>query len=174
LPSNRGWLKGAFKRMAAWYFSRAARRPKSAGVSLALLPAAELPADLAWAAASPTVASAFARWAAVIEAAGQGVLPADVRALVRERVAAWDGEDPGLGRGWVEEAIAGLDEGDKPAARLALLTALASYQIDASVIKAFRARQPGDDALVKVTAWASFTAAQRVGAWLHRYSRSPL
>ena len=168
LPSNRGWLKGIFKRMAGWYFSRAARQQKPAGASLELLPAAELPADLAWAAASPTIASAFARWAAVIEAAGQGVLPADVRALVRKRVAAWNGEDPGLSRGWVEEAIAGLDDSSKPAARLALLVALASYQVDESVIEAYRAQHPGDDTLIEATAWASFIAAQRVGTWLYQ------
>jgi len=167
LPSNRGWLKGIFKRMAGWYFSRAARQQKPAGASLELLPAAELPADLAWAAASPTVASAFARWAAVIEAAGRNALPDDTRLLVGERVAAWNGEDPGLSRGWVEEATAGLDEADKPAARLALLTALAPYQVDASVIEAFRAQQPGDDKLIAATAWASFTAARRIGTWLH-------
>ena len=39
LPSNRGWLKGTLKRMAGWYFSRAARQRKIAGTSLALLPA---------------------------------------------------------------------------------------------------------------------------------------
>ena len=166
LPSNRGWLKRAFKRIAGWYFSRAARRPKQAGASLALLPAAELATDLGWAGASPTISDAFARWAAVVEEAGQEALPADVRALVRERVAAWNGEGPGLSRGWVEEAIVDLDEADQPAARLALLTALAWYQVDKGVIEAFRTQQPGDDKLIGATAWASFTAAQRVGTWL--------
>ena len=166
LPSNRGWLKRAFKRIAGWYFSRAVRRPKQAGASLALLPAAELPTDLCWAAASPTISDAFARWAAVVEEAGQEALPADVRALVRERVEAWNGESTGLSRGWVEEAIVDLDEADQPAARLALLTALAWYQVDKGVIEAFRTQQPGDDKLIGATAWASFTAAQRVGTWL--------
>jgi len=166
LPSNRNWLKGTLKRMAGWYFSRAARRPKPAGVSLTLLPAAELPADLAWAAGSPAVAGAFARWAAVVNHAGRSVLPAPVRILVRERVQAWKGENPGLGRGWVEEAVAGLDEADQPAARLALLTALAPYQVDESVIAAYRAQHPGDDKLIEAAAWASFTAARRVGSWL--------
>jgi len=166
LPSDRGALKGILKRMAGWYFSRAARRPKQAGISLTLLPAADLPADLAWAAASPTVADAFARWAAVVEEAGQETLPADVRALVRERVEAWNGESAGLSRGWVEEAIVDLDEADRSAARLALLTALASYQVDEGVIEVFRTQQPGDDKLIGATAWASFTAARRVGTWL--------
>lgn len=166
LPSNRGWLKGTLKRMAGWYFSRAARRRKTAGASLTLLPEADLPADLDWAASSPTVAGAFARWAAAIEMAGQEALPASVRALVREHIAAWNGEAPGLSRNWVEKAVTRLAEAERPAARLALLTALASYQIDEATIAAFRAQQPGDDKLIAATAWASFTAARRVGTWL--------
>jgi AhpD family alkylhydroperoxidase len=166
LPSNRGWLKGTLKRMAGWYFSRAARRRKKPGTSLALLPEADLPADMGWAASSPTVAGAFARWAAVVEIAGQEALPANVRALARAHIAAWNGETPTLSRGWVEKALAGLDDAEKPAARLALLTALAPYQIDENTIAAFRAQQPGDDKLIAATAWASFTAARRVGTWL--------
>ena len=169
LPSNRDWLKSILKRLAGWYFSRAARRQKPAGVSLELLPAADLPADLAWAAASPTVAGAFARWAAVIETAGRNALSDDARALVAERVAAWNGESPGLSRAWVEEAMAGLDDSSKPAARLALLVALASYQVDKRVIEDYCAQHPGDDALVEAAAWASFIAARRVGTWLYQH-----
>jgi len=166
LPSNRGWLKGTLKRMAGWYFSRAARRRKPAGTSLALLPEAEFPTDMGWAASSPTVAGAFARWAAVVEIAGQEALPADVLLLVRTHIDAWNGEPPSLSRGWVDAAIAGLDDAEKPAARLTLLTALASYQVDEGIINTFRAQQPGDDKLIAATAWASFTAARRVGTWL--------
>jgi len=166
LPSNRGWLKGMLKRMAGWYFSRAARRVKATGTSLTLLPEAELPADMGWTTASPTIAGAFARWAAVVEMAGQDALPTKVRALVRDHIAAWNGESPGLSQNWVEKAVTGLAEKEKPAARLALLTALAPYQIDKNIIAAFRVQQPEDDKLIAATAWASFTAARRVGTWL--------
>ena len=167
LPSDRGVLKPILKRVAGWYFSRAARRPKPAGTSLTLLPAAELPADLAWTERSPTVAGTFARWDAVVQEGGRTALPDTVRALVWEHVQAWQGQDPGLSRRWVEEAVAKLNETDKPAARLALLTALAPYQVDEGVIKAFRARHPGDNTLIEATAWASFTAARRIGAWIY-------
>jgi len=166
LPSNRSWLKGTLKRLAGWYFSRAARRKKEAGISLALLPAADLPADLDWAADSPSVSGAFARLAAVIETAGQNALPESARLLTQEYVGNWQGESPGLSRGWVEEAIAGLDEAAKPAARLALLTAIAAYQIDRQVIDDFRIHHPGDRQLIEASAWASFTAARRIGRWL--------
>ncbi len=167
LPSNRSWLKGTLKRMAGWYFSPAARRQKAAGISLTLLPEAALPTDLGWAESSPTVSGAFARWAAAVEMAGQDALPANVRDLVGEHIATWNGESPGLSRNWVEKAVTGLADADKSGARLALLTALAPYQIDKKTIAAFRAQQPEDKMLISATAWSSFTAARRVGTWLY-------
>lgn len=139
----------------------------SPGESLPFLPEVSLPADLAWAAPNPHVAGAYARLAAVVEAAGQQSLPMVIRVLVQQQVQNWQGEDPGLSRRWLEEAIAGLNEAHKPAARLALLTALASYQVDEGIIKAFRSQHPEDDKLIGATAWASFTATRRVGTWLH-------
>lgn len=143
----------------------AARRPVTPGGSLGLLPAAPLPADLGWAAAVPNLGGAFGRAAAVIEEHGRRSVPGEVRELVADRVAAWDGEAPGPGRHWVEEAVAGLSAGHRRAGRLALLTALASYQVDAGVVADFRRAVPDERALVEVTAWASLTAARRVGAW---------
>jgi hypothetical protein len=46
-----------------------------------------------------------------------------------------------------------------------LLTALASYQVDASVVEDFRLRYPDDAQLIATTAWASFTAARRASVW---------
>ena len=50
--------------------------------------------------------------------------------------------------------------------RLALLTALASYQVDRSVIDKFRLDWPDDATLVELTSWASLAAARRVGGWI--------
>jgi hypothetical protein len=130
------------------------------------LPETPLPTDLAWAAPNPYVAGAYARFAAAVEAAGQQSLLTEVRSLVHQQVGNWQGEDPGLSRRWVEEAMVGLDEIHKPAARLALLVALASYQVDEGVIKTFRSQYPEDDKLIGAAAWASFTTARRVGSWL--------
>jgi hypothetical protein len=55
----------------------------------------------------------------------------------------------------------------RPTARLALLSALASYQVDQQIISAFRQYQPGDRDLVNVTAWASWVAARRIASWLN-------
>ena len=167
LPSNHPLLKGFFKRMAGWFFSRAIHRSKPLGASLELLPESELPADLAWAKTSTNIAGAFARFAAVVDRAGRDFIPEDVRDCVMKYVRAWDGKDPRLGRHWVEETINGLDEKSKDIGRLVLLTALAPYQVDEGVVNAFTTHIIGDDRLLGALAWGSFTAARRIGTWLH-------
>ncbi len=167
LPSNHPLLKGFFKRMAGWFFSRAIHRSKPLGASLELLPESELPVDLAWAKTSPNIAGAFARFAAVIDRAGKDFIPENIQECVVKHVQAWDGKDPGLGRDWVEEAINGLDEKSKDIGRLVLLTALAPYQVDEGVVNAFTTHITGDDRLLGALAWGSFTAARRIGTWLH-------
>ncbi len=167
LPSILNGARGALKRMAGWMMKANLHLDRQPGESLQFVPEADLPDDSAWAASNPAVAGAVAGFSAVIEQVSQTALPEPARALVCEQLQTWNGEPPGFGRHWVEEATAGLDEVSRPAARLALLTALASYQVDESVIEAYRAQHPGDDKLIEVTAWASFIAAQRIGTWLH-------
>jgi len=133
---------------------------------LELLPETELPADLEWAKASPNIAGAFARFAAVIDRAGKEFIPENIQECVVKHVQAWDGKDPGLGRDWVEEAMSGLDEKSKDIGRLVLLTALAPYQVDDSVVHAFVTHINEDKKLLGALAWGSFTAARRIGTWL--------
>jgi AhpD family alkylhydroperoxidase len=167
LPSNRSWLKNTLKLMAGLFFSRAARRHKSLGDSLKFLPEADLPADLNWAKPNPTIAGAFARFAAVIEEAGTYALSAEVRACVQERVQGWNGETLRLNKQWVEQAISGFNDASKAAGRLALLAALSPYEVDEGIVLAFRVHFPEDDRLLGTLAWASFTAARSIGSWLH-------
>jgi AhpD family alkylhydroperoxidase len=136
------------------------------GTSLDLLPAAPRPEDLGWARSNAVVADAFARAYAATEAAGARSVPPAVRTLVQRRLAAWDGQAPGLSRSWLEEAVTGLDPADQPAGRLALAIALASYQVDEGLVDAFRRTAPGDDTLVELAGWASMAAARRVSTWL--------
>jgi AhpD family alkylhydroperoxidase len=163
LPSA---LKGLTGRLVGAVAGKQMVRPVEPGRSSKLVPRAKLPDDLSWAAANPAVAGAFAGLAVVVEEAGARVLPAAVRALVGERVRVWNGEDMGLSRRWVEDAIGEIEEPHRAAARLALLTALASYQVDASVVEAFRSQYPDDDQLIAATAWASLSAARRAGVWI--------
>jgi hypothetical protein len=166
LPSNHPLLKGFLKRMAGLFFSKAIHRSKLSGASLELLPASELPADFAWARTSPNIAGAFARFAAVVNKAGREFIPQDIRDCVVEHVQTWDGKDPKLGRPWVEKAMSGLDEKSKDIGRLVLLTALAPYQVDEGVVKAFATHIPGDNGLLGALAWGSFTAVRKIGTWL--------
>ena len=94
-----------------------------------------------------------------------------MRELVSDRVTRWNGVPPGPGRAWVEEAVAPLSNEQQPAARLALLTALASYQVDEKVVNDFRKHRPSDSDLVNATAWASYTAAKRIAGWLFAPAR---
>lgn len=152
-------------RALGWFTGRAARARHRPGASLDLLPAAPLPADLEWAADNLPIADAFARASAAIEAAGRRHVPASVRAMLRSRLAGWDGQSLGLSRSWVQEEVQALPVAEQAAGRLALLTALASFQVDQSVIDAFRREQPGDEALIALTSWASMATARQVGSW---------
>jgi AhpD family alkylhydroperoxidase len=176
---------GRVMRVLGKMIRTAAGEAHQPGAALDLLPPAApgpdgggqaLPDDLAWASSSPTVAEAFARAAAAVDAAGLRSVPAPVRELVTVELAGWHGEARGPSRAWVEDALSGLPAAHRAAGRLALLTALASYQIDRSVVDEFRAkqsgdrqsgdRQSGDRTLIELTSWASLAAARRAGGWI--------
>jgi AhpD family alkylhydroperoxidase len=160
------WLRGAIARASAPLLRGVVRRRATPGASLALLPEAPLPAEFSWAAAAPHVARAFAGFAAAVEDAAAGALPADARGVVADRVRSWDGSDPGLSRRWVADDTRGLDGEARAGARLAVLAALAPHQIDADVVAAYRGYRPDDAALVATLAWGSYSAARRIASWL--------
>jgi alkylhydroperoxidase family enzyme len=142
----------------------AQRTPARPGAALARLPAAATNSVLARTAEDPVLAETFARVEAAVDAAGRRSVPGAVRELVEDRLAGWDGTPPGLGRGWLAEDTATLPETDRPAARLALLTAIAAYQADDAVLADYRATGADDAALVELTAWSALAAARRIGA----------
>ncbi|MDG4764719.1 carboxymuconolactone decarboxylase family protein [Solwaraspora sp. WMMD406] len=160
-PPARRRLKRAISRR----LDPALRDEPTPGRSLPLLPTAVLPPDAAWAAADPNVADAVARAYAAFDAVGRQAVSPQVRDVVENRLSRWRGEETGLSRQWCEDLIDGLPDADRAAARLALLTALASYQVDAEVVDEFRRHHPDDSQLVEVAAWASFLAARQVGRW---------
>jgi AhpD family alkylhydroperoxidase len=139
------------------------RGPREPGRSVQLLPAAELPDTGRWSVPAPTIATAVARSYRVFDAAGRRTLSTAVRDLVLTRLDAWQGEETGLRAAWCEDLIADLAGGERAAARLALLTALASHRVDAEVVGEFRRYHPEDRALVDAAAWASFAAAALIG-----------
>ena len=164
VPSSfRDMARGAF---GATFARRMVRRGGEPGASLDLLPAAPLPDGFRWAQSNPSIAGAWARFAAVVEEAGQRVLPEPVRALLLTQLAQWQGEDPGTNAAWVEDVVASLAEAHRPAGRFVLLVAFASYRVEDGTVEAFRATTPGDSDLVEAAAWAAFQAARRIGSWL--------
>lgn len=163
LPST---LKTFTYRLYAATEGKRVVRRLQAGKSLQFLPQAQLPDDLSWAAENPSIAGAFAGFARVVEEGGRKILPESVRFLVEEYAQAWNGESMGMSRHWVEEAVAEIEPEHRPAARLTLLTAFASYQVDSGIIDSFRLQYPQDAQLIAATAWASFTAARRASEWL--------
>ena len=167
MPSGLQWTAALLtKPVASTFAHRLVGLAPAPGESLSLLPDAPLPLDLRWAASNAVVAGAFARAASVVDHLGASLVPSAARAIVLEHVDRWRGEAMGPSRAWVETAILPIAQPARPAARLALLTALASFQIDDDVVSAFREQSPSDDALLGTVAWAAFTAARRVGTWL--------
>ncbi len=102
-----------------------------------------------------------------------GAVPTSVRELLGGELAAWTGLPPGPRRAWADEKTRGLAAADRPAGRLALLTAFASYQVTQADVSEFRRESPDDASLIELTSWASLAAARTVGTWLTRSSGKP-
>ncbi|MER5570805.1 carboxymuconolactone decarboxylase family protein [Streptomyces goshikiensis] len=137
--------------------------PLVAGAALDLLPDAPLPRALEWARPAPAVAAALGRSLAAVDRAAHWV-PGPVRELLAARLADWDGTPAGIGTAWLDEALAALDPKDRPAGRLALLTAFAAYRVTEQDVAAFRANHPGDREVVELTSWAALATAVRLAA----------
>jgi AhpD family alkylhydroperoxidase len=158
-PLPRGipaWLLGQFLKLSAG-------KTIAPGEALELLPKSGSGPEPG---ANPWLAEAFDRAGAAIDRAGQRAVPAAVRDLVCTTLATWDGRPPGPSRAWVDEATARLAGAHRPAGRLALLTAIASYQVDDSVVTDFRRHHEDDSTLIELTAWSSMVAAKRIGSWI--------
>lgn len=136
------------------------------GRAAALLPAAELPSDIAWAISDDHIAEPIARWAAAIDRSAVPDIPEAVRYVVGKAVSEWRGEVMGLSRAWIEPYLTGLASGEAAAAKIGLLTALAPTQISDDVIAEYRKYYEGDGALVSLVSWAAFTATRRAAAWI--------
>ena len=67
-----------------------------------------------------------------------------------------------LSRSWVEEEVAGLTGRDRAIARLALVVAKASYQVDETLVGEVLGEERDETQLIRVLAWAAFSAARRL------------
>ncbi len=140
------------------------------GAALDALPDAQLPEEFSWAAGESRIAATLAGATAAIEDAAAQVVTTPVRELVAGRLRGWDGRPLGPSRAWADEAVAALDETDRAAGRLAILTALAPHQVGKADVESFRSAaksgKAGDEAVISLTSWASMAAARTAGSWL--------
>jgi hypothetical protein len=143
------------------------------GRAMDLLPAAPLPEDMKWAQSNPRIADAFSRWAAVIERQARTEVSPAVRESVSRSLNRWQGERMPLSRSWVEDELNGLEGNDRGIARLALVVAKASYQVDESLVEAVIGNERDERKLVRVLAWASFSAARRFAQCIAESASQP-
>ena len=73
-----------------------------------------------------------------------------------------------IGSSWTDEHTRRLPEELRAATRLALLTSLAPHQVTDADVVAARPLLATDASFVSALAWAAWTAARRVGAWITR------
>ncbi|NTU57395.1 MAG: carboxymuconolactone decarboxylase family protein [Chlorobiaceae bacterium] len=136
------------------------------GVFLTEAPDTPLPEAFGWASGDADVSGGLHRFAAAAIAAAADSVDAGVQELVRDRVAGWKGEPQGPGKGWVDRAVSVLPEQKRPQARMALLSAIASWAVDDAEVAAFRQTGLGDRELLDTAAWGAYLAAERVAGWI--------
>ncbi|WP_371520681.1 DNA-binding protein [Kitasatospora sp. NBC_01300] len=158
------------RRTAALAVAKAARLTVVPGAGLTVLGGSPAPspggATPAWAGDGVIGPAYLALRAAASE--GGGLLTDLARAAVLDALATWDGTHPPLGGDPVGPYLAGLAAPERPAARLALLTALAPYRLAEADVAAWRAVRPGadDGELTRLLAFGAFAAVERVAGWI--------
>jgi hypothetical protein len=165
LPGGRR-AQALMRRAAGVAFARKVRASYPPGLASNRLATRPLPEDLAWAAASPPVATAFAALTDCLDSSPQ--LPEASRVAVSRAVQAWQGEPQPLSSSWTTGHTDALPEGLRAATRLALLTSLAPQQVTDADVAAARPTLATDTSLVSALAWSAWTAARRVGGWINR------
>lgn len=167
LPAGLERLRGAAGRVASrTLLKRIVDKSVSPGEFLLEVEGATLAPEFGWAKANPEVAKAFAIFSAVMEKESGDSLGDDVRDLVERHVNAWNGEEMPMNSEWLDDAISPVRLESRAGAKLALLTALASYRVTDQVIAEFRQSRPTNADLISATSWAAYTVTKRISSWL--------
>ena len=160
LPPAAGGIVSNLLGRALAPVARKARRSASSDEDV------EPPADLSWAAPRPALARALGRVVAAVDGQGVRVLGGDERHAVRRALALpLDALPPAALGERIAALLADVPPGRRPAARLAVLTAVAPHRVDDTVIEDYRASAPerhADADLLAVVAWAALTAAREL------------
>jgi len=150
---------GSVRRIGGMTYARTVRRELAPGESLALLTDIPVGPVPDWAAGTPIGAALAALRGAA--ASGGALLSETSRDLLHATVADWDGTHPPAS--WLEERLANVPAADRPAARLALLAALAPHDITDAHVSAWRATSHTSDAdLVRLLGFGAVAAVDRV------------
>jgi len=158
LPWNAQRLR-AVRSVAGRAVGRSVRRRAVPGAALSLLDdPGPAPAWTAGTCVGPAYAAlrSAARGSHRAASGEADLLDAEDRDLVREALRSWDGSHPPL-------ALDGVpDRRERPAARLAILAALAPYRITDEDVAAWRRPEHTDRCLVRVVAYGAFAAVDRI------------
>ncbi len=119
-----------------------------------------------WAADDPIILSSFCNFDFAVERSVAKLISDTTQRSISDAIQRWRGESMPIHRTWVEDVVIDVQSKDRPAARLALRTALDSQRVSDSEVAAYQ-RVAGSDAdLVKLVIWSSFLATKRIGSWL--------
>jgi AhpD family alkylhydroperoxidase len=154
------------RRAAGIAFARKVRANHQPGLATDRLKSYPLPGDLEWAAGSPSVAASLAALTGRLEESQH--LPEASRTVVKRAISAWRGETMPVSSSWTHEHTDSLPEELRAATRIALLTSLAPHQVTDADVAAARSLLATDASFVSALAWAAWTAARRVEAWITR------
>lgn len=137
----------------------------SPGRSLNLLAEGSVPDDLQWSLSNPLVAQSLARWNRVLEKGISTVLSSETINGISQNLLNWEGGSSSISKNWVEDEIKSIPKQEKNKARLALLVAKVSYQIDDSLIQQLVNEGISESDLIKLGAWGAFMGAKTVANW---------
>ncbi|MHC4520336.1 MAG: hypothetical protein ACYTAS_17250 [Planctomycetota bacterium] len=138
------------------------------GASLSLLPEVEISQEFHWAMSNPLVADSLSRWNHVVETAIDDVLSEETQRRIRDNLKSWEGGQMGLSRAWVEDEIQEIGDNERNKARLALIVAKGSYQIDDGAIEKVACQGLSEADLVKLGAWSALLGAKTIANWCAR------
>ncbi|MHC4353072.1 MAG: carboxymuconolactone decarboxylase family protein [Planctomycetota bacterium] len=138
------------------------------GASLSLLHEVEISEEFHWALPNPLVADSLSRWNHVVETAIDDVLSEEAQSQIRDNLKSWQGGQAPLSRAWVEDEIQDIREDERNKARLALIVAKASYQIDDGAIEKVVRQGLTEADLVKLGAWSALLGAKTISNWCAR------
>jgi len=135
------------------------------GASLYMLPDATLPDEFNWTASNSLVADSLSRWNHVVEEEINQVLSGEAQQMIRDNLSAWQGGQAPLSRRWMEEEVKNLQGEERDKARLVLLIAKASYQIDDGIIEQVLQHGVSEGDLVRLGAWGALMGAKTIANW---------